>query len=136
MKTKKICINSCYGGFGLSHGAILKYAELKGITLYPEQEYGFWHYYKVPKVKYDEAVQKSLDSCGNYKEVNGMDLYFIDRDIERDDPILIQLVEEMGGKANGSHAKLKIVEIPADVNWEIDEYDGWESVDEVHRSWN
>ena len=31
----KIVINSCYGGFGLSHEAIMKYAELSGFELYP-----------------------------------------------------------------------------------------------------
>ena len=54
----------------------------------------------------------------------------------RADPLLVQVVEELGDKANGSHAKLKIVEIPDGVKWEIDQYDGMESVDEVHRSWS
>jgi len=31
---------------------------------------------------------------------------------------------------------LKIVEIPAAVKWQIDEYDGWEWVAEVHRRWD
>ncbi len=30
----KVVINRCFGGFGLSHEGILKYAEIKGITLY------------------------------------------------------------------------------------------------------
>ena len=36
----------------------------------------------------------------------------------------------MGVEANGDHAKLKIVEIPADVEWQIDEYDGTEWIAE------
>ena len=31
---KEIVINKCYGGFGLSHKAIMRYAELKGFELY------------------------------------------------------------------------------------------------------
>lgn len=33
------------------------------------------------------------------------------------------------------HADLKIVEIPPDVDWEINEYDGVEWVAETHRTW-
>jgi len=30
---KKVVINSCHGGFGLSHEAVVRYAELKGFDL-------------------------------------------------------------------------------------------------------
>ena len=58
------------------------------------------------------------------------------RNFERNDPVLVQVVETLGDKANGRCAKLRIVEIPDNVNWEISEYDGNESVEEVHRSWS
>jgi hypothetical protein len=48
---------------------------------------------------------------------------------------LIQVVEELGDGANGYFAKLKIVEIPDDVLWQIEEYDGKEWVAEQHRTW-
>lgn len=57
-------------------------------------------------------------------------------EITRDDERLIKVVEKLGDRANGACAELKIVEIPDYVDWEIDEYDGLESVDEAHRSWN
>ena len=41
----------------------------------------------------------------------------------------------MKEKANGPCASLEIVQIPDDVEYEIDEYDGSESIHEVHRSW-
>jgi len=44
-------------------------------------------------------------------------------------------VEELGEKANGQCADLKIVEIPDDVEYEIEEYDGVEWVAENHRTW-
>jgi len=31
---------------------------------------------------------------------------------------------------------LKIIEIPEDVDWEVDEYDGLETIHEKHRSWS
>jgi len=54
---------------------------------------------------------------------------------ERDNPNLIKAVEEMGQDVNSRFSELKIVEIPDDVEWGIDEYDGLESVAEVHRTW-
>ena len=57
-------------------------------------------------------------------------------DINRDDPVLIQVVEEFGPLANDRCSELKIVEIPDGTNWEIDEYDGIETVHEVHQYWS
>lgn len=82
----------------------------------------------------------SLSEAGiaRYLELKGIELNddFYDRDIPRDDPILIQLFEEMGDAANGFAADMKIVEIPDGVDWEIEEYDGNEWVAEVHRTWS
>jgi hypothetical protein len=49
---------------------------------------------------------------------------------------LVQVVEELGKEANGNYAKLEIIEIPDDVDWEIDEYDGMEHIAEKHRTWS
>jgi hypothetical protein len=57
-------------------------------------------------------------------------------DVVRDDPYLVQVVREMGHRANGAHANLKIVEVPAGVEWHVAEYDGNEWVAENHRSWS
>ena len=83
----------------------------------------------------------SLSEAGiaRYLELKGIEwpnAGFYDRDIPRDDPILIQLFEEMGDAANGFAADMKIVEIPDGVDWEIEEYDGNEWVAEVHRTWS
>ena len=60
---------------------------------------------------------------------------FYDRDIPRDDVALVQVVEEMGKLADGQCARLKIVEIPDDVEWQIEDYDGLEWAAECHRTW-
>ena len=49
-------------------------------------------------------------------------------DIERTDPILVQVVEELGERANGMCARLYIADVPAGTKYRIDEYDGSESV--------
>lgn len=51
-------------------------------------------------------------------------------------PELIKVVEEMGDAANGSCANLKIVEIPDDVEWDVEEYDGNEWISEKHSTWS
>lgn len=78
----------------------------------------------------DEAEARYKDLAG----IEDEDFYFYD--IPRDDPYLVQVVREMGTDANGTYATLKIVEIPADVDWEISEYDGREWVAEKHRTWD
>lgn len=100
----KIAYNACYGGFSLSEAAIVRYLEIKEI----------------------ESVEKVNRWGGTYREVNGE--YFSDRDIARNDPALIQVIEEMGPDANGSCANLRIAELDAGTLYRIDEYDGNESV--------
>ena len=59
-----------------------------------------------------------------------------DFNIKRNDPILVEIVEQLGEAADGDYAELKVVEIPDDVQWTIEEYDGAEWVAEKHRTWN
>ena len=48
---------------------------------------------------------------------------------------LVRVVEELGDAANGTCARLQVVDVPDDVEWQIDEYDGVEWVAEKHRRW-
>jgi hypothetical protein len=41
----------------------------------------------------------------------------------------------MGDAANGWAAELKVVEVPDDAEWFVDDYDGREWVAEKHRTW-
>jgi hypothetical protein len=70
-----------------------------------------------------------------YEDLSGKkDVY--DKDIERNDPILIDVIETLGiKKSNGRFAELKIVDIPDGIKYTICEYDGMEWVAEVHRTW-
>lgn len=54
----------------------------------------------------------------------------------RTNPKLIKLMETKGSKwCGGYFSSLKIVEIPDDVDWELQEFDGKEWIAEKHRTW-
>lgn len=129
----KVVYNACYGGFGLSDKAIKRYAELKGLTLYPESsKYGLTTYWIVPENErptdngnfYSLTTEERIAFNKAYKAAQ---LY--DRYIKRTDPALVQVVEELGDEANGQCACLRIAEIPSGTAYRIDEYDGNESVE-------
>jgi hypothetical protein len=139
----QIVINTCYGGFGLSEEAVERYFEIKGWPLYKEYENRFKSlnlctYWRVPKnervkqIDWGNSVEAEREAYNQkYSEQT-----FYERDVDRDDPILIQVVKELGKEANGRHASLKIVSIPDDVDWNISDYDGIETIEEVRRSWS
>jgi hypothetical protein len=113
----KVVVNACFGGFGLSHDAIMRYGELANLNLLYQEGEHIWNssYYKNGVINDDN--------------------HFWDNDIERDDPILVQVVEEMGRESNSDCADLRIADVPDDIEWYIDDYDGIETVREVHRTW-
>ena len=102
----KIVYSACFGGFGLSGEAMRRYAELKGNgwSASNDNNFSFWYL---------------IDETGKR---------FSDDDFRRDDPILVQVVEELGERANTRFSDLRITEIPAGTKYRIDEYDGNESV--------
>jgi hypothetical protein len=72
-----------------------------------------------------------------YKELAGItDPNFHSRHIPRDDEHLIAVVELMSTEANNRYSELKIVDVPDDVNWYVEEYDGREWVAERHQTWS
>lgn len=68
----------------------------------------------------------SKKGAARYAELKGMSVY--DSDIPRADPMLVQVVEELGDEANGDYAELRIKDVPPGTLYRIDEYDGNESV--------
>jgi hypothetical protein len=135
----KVVINTCFGGFGLSHKAMLRYIELSGHTAYPEQgDFNMWTYWIVPAEQRPKEIEDwhkaPLAERKAYNEAYRKASVY-DHDIKRDDPILIRVVEELGAEANGLCAELKVVEIPDGVRWEISEYDGREHIAEQHQTW-
>ena len=131
----KIVYNACYGGFGLSEEAMFRYAELIGIKLYVERNSLLTTYWKVPE---EERAALGILTSEQFREAsmearhNSNWAYtnntLSDRDISRSDPILIQIVEELGERASGLCAQLEIEELPPGTLYRIDKYDGSERV--------
>lgn len=137
----KLVINKCFGGFSLSHDAVMLYAKLSGFNLYafvdadkPDGSLDFGHF--EPYHGGDPfTIHYSKSPLNKNRTYNDGD-YFSDRDIDRADPNLIKVVNQLGEKSNGRCAQLSVIEIPDGVDYEIDEYDGLESIHEKHRSWS
>ena len=55
--------------------------------------------------------------------------------VQRDDPRFVSALEEYGEELTGGMSRLKIIEIPADMKWELVERDGMESIEEIHKVW-
>lgn len=117
----KVAINRKFGGFSLSKAAVLRLREL--------------------------GVKAALEAWTSPEEVPGdapsrdmaltllrfSDMFHLD--VPRTDERLIAVIAELGERANGACAQLEIVEVPDDVKWHIEEYDGWEHIAEDHRTW-
>lgn len=138
----KIVINRCFGGFGLSTKATKEYYKRKygkELFAYKQTSYSF----EGGEDVYSQSPEDCDASFVHYSPVNKPELtskeinedYFYEGDIERTDPVLIEIVREMGEKANGGCAELEIVCVPDGVDWEIEEYDGNEWVSEKHQRW-
>ena len=119
---REIVINADYGGFSISEevGKILKKNGVKVIF------------------KGDKYSDGSICSeFYGYLENDDFDIKSEDSKEYRADKRLIEAIKKVGfDKANGNLSKLRIVKIPSNVDWEIEEYDGSESIHEKHRSWN
>lgn len=117
----KVVINRCFGGFSLSDQAFEKLLERKGIAfdrVENESKLMGNTYYTAGNAGDEQHYISEYDYYGN-----------------RADADLIAVIEEMGAEANGWAAELVIVQIPDDVEWHIDDYDGCEHVAENHRTW-
>lgn len=135
---KEIVINKCYGGFSLSYEGTMLYAKLCGFKLYafvpsPIDLNKYFQYNKKihKSTHFIFFSKKPLNKNGDIDD----DGCFYERDIERDDVNLIKVVKRLKKKANGNFAKLKIVKIPNNIQWHIEQYDGLEWVAENHKIW-
>ena len=142
----KLVINKCYGGFGLSLLAQKRYLELIGkkAFFYKQTKYSFRdgadEFGRIDDIeKYTSISSETYteDKGDTFKPTKrNLEGYWYYGNLKRDDPILVRVVEELGSElASGGCAHLKVVDIPDDIEYEINEYDGIESVREAHRSW-
>jgi len=138
---KKIVINCCYGGFGLSYEGVMYYAKLKGFQLYAYVEKQSDNASDGTIVPFEKGKGETppliyYATKGGLKNRNELNKFlWRENDIKRDDPALVKTVEDLGEKANSICSFLKVVEVPDDVDWEITECGGWEQVEEKRRVW-
>lgn len=133
----KIVYNACHGGFSLSEAGLLRYAELKGLTLYPDRSgkySGLTTYWTVPpEARPTELEGEAWHRASQEERIAANKAYsaatISSREIDRADPALVQVVEELGADADGAHARLRVAEVPTGGKYRIDEYDGAESVE-------
>lgn len=111
----KIVINKCYGGFSVNREALHKLRKMGCQGAIDEVDLG---------EKYPDT-----------DEVNTCDFDSYCREIDRDDPMLVELVENTEG-VSGPFAKLAVVEIPDGTRWTIEEYGGLEHIAEQHEVWS
>lgn len=101
----EIAFNAGYGGFGISKEALDRMAELGS-----------------DKAK--ECIELHKKSKSQYGS--------FDPEVERYDPILIQVIKELGNRASGSGATLAIGIIHMNDLINIDDYDGKESIERCY----
>lgn len=138
---RKVVYNNCYGGFGLSNEALVLYYKYK----YPEK---LLHLYQSKlgsdkvSITLEEAKSDPFfpvdfldkDFGSKVSDADLEDSYYEHVvkpepwDIERHDPVLVRVVEELGSeKASGMCSSLAIADIGESL-YRIEEYDGFESV--------
>ena len=149
----KIVVNKCYGGFHLSAEAYFRV--LDGMI----KDNNWFIYTYEPDDRVSKFIEKPIVyTKANISDINFGDPYiivsanygdsFTDKELKEADKIymsadniprnnvhLVKVVEEMGQDAYGKYSKLEVIDIPDDIEWEISEYDGWETIEEKHRSW-
>lgn len=131
----KLAINRKFGGFSVSVKGMLEIAKRKGLKVYP----------------YVDDPDHSIMSNHYVKGTNALVVYYLLKDVgdkfegniykdelywkfypsdykNRTDPDLIATIENLGEEANGTFGELKVVEIPDGFDYEINDYDGLESV--------
>lgn len=121
----KIAINKCYGGFSVSREVVDK-LRAKGHKITVEGEY---YSDGSGPCEHGDRYGYHLHNEDFGIETKEFDFYAF-----RVHPDLIEAIET-SENPNGQCSEIKIITIPDNIEWTIDEYDGIETVHEQHRSW-
>lgn len=126
----KIVLNKCYGMLDLSQEALVKFAELENIKLYfytyDNETEGY-----IRKDAYSKycRVYTTIKNLGEFCEDIPKYALFSINDIDRTNPNLIQVIEEMGPSEAGTFWSCPVIEIiPAGTKFLIKEKDGYETI--------
>lgn len=138
----KVILNKCYGGFGVSKEAYELYAKKKGVTLYwYERDLNNRGYKKLYRNDFEDVLFKNAITKDFGDVVLKPDDDFWGSILtlncdSRTDPTLIEIVEELGSeRASDSYSELVVVDIPDDLDYVIDDYDGIETLHQKVQIW-
>ena len=132
---KIVLNNNNWGIFRLSNEGMCYYADLKGITLYPELDNMRIVYWTIPP---SERAHYSLKKrrAASFKERDAMDVFYNENtlsnyDFNRTDPDLVKTVQHLGSRANGKRASLILKEIKPGTRYRISDNnnDGRETIE-------
>jgi len=126
---RKVILNKCFGGYSFSPEFIAEYLERTGAknVTYQKTVYA--------KLGEREDIPMTRDQFVEHSA--GFDAYacvdgerFEDRDIERDDPVAVEILEELGSKACSGRYALLGIEKYNETKYaaRIEEYDGDETL--------
>lgn len=147
----KVVINRCYGGFSLSTKAVEMVMNKKGLDCfrYVQTKYnnkdGVDEFTRYNRFEAEEYMNQELSldklllvyhyarDLGEKVEELVDEGFWCEKYLERDDADLVAVAEELGEKANGKTAKLKVVEIDDDMKWCIESCKGVETICKARR---
>lgn len=116
----KVILNKCYGGFSLSEKAHRLYAEKKGLPF---------------NIYFDKyGIEQYRTDGKTTGEPEDKDFFWLS-DKYRDDPVLVEVVEELGKAANSDYSDLVVVDIPDDMDYVVNDYDGIEILSPRAQTW-
>jgi len=133
---RKVVLNNCSGGFGLSIKGIKRYLELAGkecyFYIFIEGELSFdGHYELIDDYENNKELNGPnfikipivvTEHLGNIRNSIPKELRFNEDSLSRTDPILIQVVEELGIEAGDRRcSSLIIKEIPDGIKFNIED---------------
>lgn len=132
----KVVINNDHGGFLLSKAGLIYLAGLMGKNLwFYKRTNSFSDYTRAQSDEDDWFPLAYTKDFGERPSELDSNYYFSETDIPRNDPMLVKTVEDLKEAASGRLSSLKIVEIPDDIDFEIEECNGLEWVSEKRRTW-
>lgn len=139
---KKVILNKCYGGFDVSIKATLAYAKKKHlkVSIYKRNfnNHSITYSLVSPKIVKDDGFLKYAVATKYHGRVaNNLppeDILDLDGKY-REDATLIEVVEKLGKEANTIISDLRVVEIPDDLDYMIDNYDGIETLHQRVQEW-
>lgn len=137
---RKVILNKCFGGFDVSPEGYQLYAKKKGFNLYAYKTNDnlLYDYVEAPTNDdwnlnyYTQCLGLGKDIRSNREDHKNM--LYLNSDY-REDATLIEVVEELGKNASGNFGDLVVVEIPADMEYVIDDYDGMETLHQKVQEW-